>query len=474
MEDHEPLLMRRYQAWIVPAADSDDTEREVYFKSALVVLDTNVLLDLYEYTPQARSQVFAALELISPRLWLPHQVGLEFVRGRHSRVKSHDAALRDASDQIGKKFGEAVRALVTVRKQVQHLLQTYTRDEQAQKDLEAAINNKTVDDHLKEWAALLRGQVKALKDAQDHREGTLWTDDSILQKVANLFDDRVGEPPHPHVLRQRVEDAFAYRFPNEIPPGFADADKSTPLRSAGDYLLWEEVIEQAAAMPEPRRVLLVSSDTKEDWYEPARDGAKARPWPMLFDEIRQRAGAELRIEQPQEFFDGIRQFLDADIGEETSEEIKRAAELPPPPESSPLPGIVVTEMGAAVLEPTAELRVAAYQSAGLTTSSIRRAVESPAHRLFQWWLIGVTAELGRRNPGDDEPLIEMLAAVRSIPPPGPDWLRGTVLRDGEWPYRSSTWIAPWFAQVVQPAPEADRLVLQRLAARQADLHGTTT
>ncbi|MFC9437218.1 PIN-like domain-containing protein [Nocardia sp. NPDC057030] len=470
MEDQKPLLMRQYQAWIAPAPSPDDTDREVFFIKALVILDTNVLLDLYEYTPTARKQVFAALERISAQLWLPYQVGLEFVRNRHSRVRSHSRALQDAPGQIERKFADAAKAIVNARELIQNMLETYTRDTQAQDALEEKINVKVVESHLDGWKEPLLSHARALKDEQDQTVGKLWSGDDILEAVAALFEDRIGAPPPPGVVRQRVEDAYSYRFPNNIPPGFSDMGKATPLRSAGDYLLWEEVIEKAAAMQEPRRVLLVSADGKEDWYQPPELGMKSRPWPMLFDEMRQRAGAELRIEKPQSFFDGIRQYLHVDIAEETSEEIKRAAESS---EESLLAKAIVTETEAAVSAPPTELSIAAYQAAGLTTSAVRRAVESSTHRLFQWWLIGVTVEFGRRKASDGEPLVEMLAAIRSNSPPGPHWVQGTVLREGEWPYRTSTWIAPWFVQVVGLAPEADRLVLQRLAVRQADAYGAT-
>ncbi len=459
--------MRQYNAWIAPPECSEDTGRKDFFVEAAVVLDANVLLDLYEYTPQARNQVFAALETVSPRLWLPHQVGLEFVRNRHRVVHGHNKALQDAPSQINRKLMEAVKAVVDARTLVQDMLQTYNRDAQAQQKLSEEINQEAVLDRLGTWKDLLMNHVNELKNAQYLTLGTLRTGDSILEKVAALFGDNVGAPPDPEILRMRVETAVTYRFPNKIPPGFSDL-KSTPLQSAGDYLLWEEIIDYAATLPHPRRVLLVSADGKEDWYQPAQFGVQSRPWPMLFDEIKQRAGASLRIEQPQEFFDGIRLYKDVDITEETSAEIKRAAESLERADESLVSDIEITESDAAVIEPPSDLSLLAYQAAGLTTSVVRHAIRAPEHRLFRWWLIGVTAELGRRRPAEAEPPVEMPAAIRCDGPPGPHWLRGTVLSEGEWPYRTSTWIAPWFVQVVRSAPEADRLVLQRLAARQAD------
>ncbi|MFC7470849.1 PIN-like domain-containing protein [Actinomadura keratinilytica] len=52
------------------------------------MLDTNVLLSLYEYTETSRKEVLSALEQTAGRLWMPYQVGLEFVRGRRSTLES--------------------------------------------------------------------------------------------------------------------------------------------------------------------------------------------------------------------------------------------------------------------------------------------------------------------------------------------------------------------------------------------------
>jgi hypothetical protein len=232
-------------------------------------------------------------------------------------------------------------------------------------------------------------------------------------------------------------------------------------------LLWEEAIEQAALLPEgSRRVLFVSNDVKEDWYDTSN--GRQRPWPALLDEMQRRAGAELRLETPPDFYAGIGRFLHADLGDDTYEEIKRVSETFDPP--SLAPHSLITADIAAQVVPASGLCVAAYQAVGLTSSSVRVAMESPsaAHRLAQWWLIGVTAQLKRREAAEGEPSVDIAAAVRGGEAPVPDWKPGTVLPSGEWIHRESSWIAPWFVDFLVSAPPADRAVLSALAAEQAD------
>jgi hypothetical protein len=51
-------------------------------KTGLVTPDANVLLNLYRFQAGTRDELFGALEELGERLWIPHQVGLEFQRNR--------------------------------------------------------------------------------------------------------------------------------------------------------------------------------------------------------------------------------------------------------------------------------------------------------------------------------------------------------------------------------------------------------
>lgn len=463
-------MLQQYKAWLQPGGLMCDEDRRRFFTEALVVLDTNVLLSLYEYTPPARAQVLAALERVKERLWLPYQVGLEFVRGRHRVIASRTSTLRSAPDDVNRKLNEARKALLGASALVKDLLAKYAQDDDAIRELDSQINQDAVEERFTDWKETLLKQVAKLKNEHDVALASVASNDPVLPCVAELYGDRIGKQPAQEVLRQRVKEAAEYRFPNNIPPGFSDRGKATPLQAAGDFLLWEELVEEAKSSDSLARVLFISADvTKGDWYEPEESGRGPRPWPMLYDELRLRSGAELCIETPGHFFQGVRQYLDAEITETTYEEIDRAAERPvsfTQDYADP-----VTEESAGLLEPPPGLALAAYRAAGLTTAPVRAALESPerAQWMFQWWLIGVTAQLGRREPVDGEPEIELQAATRSSIRPAPHWQPGQLLRLGEWPYRSTSWIAPWFVQLLNRTAQADRMLLQRLAAHQADL-----
>ena len=91
--------------------------------------------------------------------------------------------------------------------------------------------------------------------------------DTLLPQIDDLLSGHIG-PPYPAAeLRALVDEANSFRFPNKIPPGYLDTDKETPLRAAGDFLLWRQTIDKAALLQgHDRLVLLVTKETKGDWW----------------------------------------------------------------------------------------------------------------------------------------------------------------------------------------------------------------
>lgn len=60
---------------------ADERIQDIW-QNATIVLDTNVLLNLYRYTPATQQDLLKLLKTCKDRLWMPYQVGLEFHRNR--------------------------------------------------------------------------------------------------------------------------------------------------------------------------------------------------------------------------------------------------------------------------------------------------------------------------------------------------------------------------------------------------------
>lgn len=461
-----PSLLQQYRAWIDPGSGKTGDGRQAFFTEALIVLDTNVLLDLYRYTPEARNQILDALRLVAPRLWLPYQIGLEFVRNRRGVIADRTDKLRKAKSQLDRPFREAWKDVQEALDGVKALLDTFAADEAGQAELDESINEAHFKELIEPWRQTLCERIDKLRSSQDigvnnFSDGS----DPILPEVTALYGDRIGPIPDPSELRKHIEHAVGFRYPNKIPPGYLDAGKPTALLAAGDYLLWEEMIKHVRNTATLEHVLFVSGDVKADWYEPPGPGSDSwRPWPSLINEFRSRTNADLLIVETKAFFEGINEFLDAKITSSTVEEISRTAESREDTDDNLEEAVTAKE--AATLPPPEGLPLTAYRAARFSSSAIRAAATGTGHRLFQWWLVGVTQELGLRKPELGEPAVDLLAVVTDELPPSPDWIRGTILHRGEFPARSSTWIAPWMVQIINMSPRADRVSLLRLAQRQ--------
>lgn len=51
---------------------------------AIIVLDTNILLNLYRYSESTRDNIIQVMEAFKDRLWMPYQVGIEYFNNRES------------------------------------------------------------------------------------------------------------------------------------------------------------------------------------------------------------------------------------------------------------------------------------------------------------------------------------------------------------------------------------------------------
>ncbi|MEH1165500.1 PIN-like domain-containing protein [Micromonospora sp. CPCC 205539] len=325
----EGLLLTRYESWLTPQQMSPPgSVAKKFFEDAAVILDANVLLDLYRYTKAGREQVLSALELFAKRqrLWLPYQVGIEFSRNRASAVQGRLAQLSATGKNVSTKFQAASRLIRESREEVANLIREMTQDEDAADEVVELVADADIDDVMKDWQKHLLEKLRRLKSEEAVSPQHVGGNDPLLPQIAGLFAGAVGAPLAQGATRALVEIAINYRYPNKIPPGFADGQKDTDLRAAGDYIIWEEMISFATSLAKPRSLIFVSGDTKGDWYELDNNGKPLRPWPALHEEMRSRAAAELLILTPKEFLRGAHEVLGAPLETKTYDEVERISE----------------------------------------------------------------------------------------------------------------------------------------------------
>jgi hypothetical protein len=267
----------------------------------LVVPDTNVFLNLYRYNAETRDDLFSVLHNLADRLWVPHQVMVEFWRNR-------EAVLRDPRDtdrtiqELGDQQDKAVRTFRTWANRVG--LQE-ERSAELSGVLTAAF--ETVSDGVGELAD---------DAAAEFSRNT--NKDPVLARLEPILDGRVGLAMGDVEHVEAIVEAKR-RASTRQPPGYKDIGKEGD-DSAGDYLVWTQVLSEA--LSRCRNVLLVTGDVKEDWWR-RHHGELRGPRHELVDEMRKVAGVRLFIIRPESLLLQARQALQVTVRDQSVQDVER-------------------------------------------------------------------------------------------------------------------------------------------------------
>ena len=78
---------------------TEDEFRELWNKCYFIT-DANVLLNLYRYSKETSESLIDILNQISQRLWIPHQVALEFHNNRLTVISDQKKAYENILEQL--------------------------------------------------------------------------------------------------------------------------------------------------------------------------------------------------------------------------------------------------------------------------------------------------------------------------------------------------------------------------------------
>lgn len=225
---------------------------ETLMRDAIIVLDTNVLLDIYRYSTETAAQIIALMEGIKEHLWMPYQVAYEYHKNRNAEVLAghigtYNSMLKSAKELLSSFDDERKhpflpqKDLVTLKKELQKVV-------------------KTLEKGRKNCAGLI-------------------INDAYKERIADLYEGRLGVDYNKGTKEQYIKEAEE-RYLKLTPPGYEDRKK--PDNKYGDYLIWRQMIDYASQNKCP--VIFVSNDLKEDWIEEVC-GMKVGPRAELIDEF---------------------------------------------------------------------------------------------------------------------------------------------------------------------------------------------
>ncbi|WP_405095562.1 PIN-like domain-containing protein [Micromonospora sp. NBC_01412] len=300
-----------------------DEDRANFFTSATIVLDANVLLAFYRISPTARDELLAILREVRERVWIPHQVALEFMRNRekviadrNSRFTEVKRAIQSTPERIASEIYASVESLQKLRA----ALVTPEEWKEESHNLSLDALKKTVTEMLK--PALT--ELDRIKSDYDLKHSEIQNgEDVVLRNLQEILSGRIGKAWPAEKVRQLVKEAIEFRYPNEIPPGYLDLKTKLPARAAGDFILWAQLIEMlGATRVEGSLVALVTADAKADWWQINGKNEPVSARPELVQELHDQACAKLLLLTLDDFLEGSRNYLKKDVSPSTVAEAR--------------------------------------------------------------------------------------------------------------------------------------------------------
>ncbi|MFB8759195.1 PIN domain-containing protein [Streptomyces nigra] len=281
--------------WARPIEDYREAVRNY-----LIVLDTNVLLELYRFTPQARHELLDILNQLGDRLWVPHQVVSEYHNRRFDAVREHLKLYTSVPESLKTLRNKALQ-------EVQALAKRSSMNE---------ADRKSLVDPISEAFDRVTAEIARHAKSFDLSLTKVVHNDPVLAMLAQILDGKTGEAFRDEEINSLLE-SFQERASEQIPPGYKDAGK--PENAHGDYFVWEQLLREAAERNVP--VLLVTNDAKEDWVQ-KEAGFVVGARPELLTEFANRCGGDFLITQLPHFLGMAKEVLGASVSQSTLQQAK--------------------------------------------------------------------------------------------------------------------------------------------------------
>jgi uncharacterized protein (UPF0335 family) len=282
-----------------------DEELDRIWDEGLFVLDTNALLNLFRYTESTRTEFLAILSAIVEKLWIPHQIGLEFQRRRLDVIEDQTKAYEDLD-----------KAIDAGKNSVNKALQGFRHHPSLDKTAITEILDRSMQSVSD---AINQSRQEYETRVEDGQENEL-----IFDAISDLYASRVGPSFDAETLKNIYAEG-AIRYEAKIPPGYEDKSKPEPDRY-GDLVLWRQLLAYVAT--ERRPALFITDDGKDDWWRRVK-GKIQGPRIELVDEYFEASGERVHFYAPERFLEFARRKLGGIVSEHSLNEVQEVSrELP--------------------------------------------------------------------------------------------------------------------------------------------------
>lgn len=254
----------------------------------IIILDTNVLLNVYRYSPEFSEFALNCLRAVKNHVILPATVRLEY--GKHYRAEfaKMQGRVKNAGNETADQIGRAKTKVLATCDNLERL--HFPDVDKLRDDLAEKLDElqEVLDDFFGERSSL---------DLISHS----WDKNDHLFALVEEWDKQN------HILLSPTqEDIYIWceegekRYKNEVPPGFKDAKNKDGVQKYSDLILWKEVLR--FAVKDKKDIIFVTDDVKSDWWEAINGNTEFHQ--KLIDEFA-KTGQKLQAFISRDFYSEI-------------------------------------------------------------------------------------------------------------------------------------------------------------------------
>ena len=301
--------------------DDDELSKIWSSEETIFVFDTNVLLNLYQYSSETQEDFFKTLVAIQNRVWIPFHVALEYQRRRLDVIRNEKSIPRDMlkkiteiEEMIEKHFSFSNFKLKTRNPSL------FDKEQKLQKNINSLVNG-----------------FKKEVEKVDGKQPCVRSLDVIRNKLDEIFETKIGDEPEQSWLDNLYIEGQK-RYDKNIPPGYEDESKGKDTDNAsftfdgvsyerkfGDLIIWKQIIDYVKDKEGVKNVVFITDDSKEDWWEIVDSSGKknigARQ-ELKTEVYREGKIEDFKMYRTNDFLRDARSYLRIEIDDKAIEEAK--------------------------------------------------------------------------------------------------------------------------------------------------------
>ena len=232
---------------------TDKIKKLIEKENYKIILDTNVLLNVYRFSPGFSEFALNCLIAVQNHVILPATVYLEYEKNRKREFENMKKRITSAPFRLQDELKKAKNNLIKSCDTLYQL--NYPDINILNSQLSTTIDG--LNDYIKHFFE----ERRALNYVANIWDNNDYLEDFLLNLKRKL---QVLESPSQLDIYNWCKEGEK-RYKNNTPPGFCDAKNKDGVQKYSDLIIWKEIIRFAEN--NKKNILFVTDDVKSDWWE---------------------------------------------------------------------------------------------------------------------------------------------------------------------------------------------------------------